>query len=182
MLRKKWEELHKQFGFTFNWGSAVKVDEKDPVRMVVMNTKRKGQVGTFTGFDGGKAVLRLDDGAIVKVPYKHAEMADAEGRPILDVPHDVLRQEVKVGSLICYSVGTTHGHNFEIGRVSSISEIGFYTVRVLVREGKVVEQGAYQSTRSGIKPHHCLRIPVEDTVLMTAVMTDFSSILSDHYE
>lgn len=181
MLRKKWEQLHEDFGFSYNaWNPEIEVDERNPLRMMIMNTKRKGMVGVFIGFASGKAVLRLDDGTEVRVPYKNIEMVDANGEAIIDIPTDVLRQPVSVGSLICYSVSTTYSHDFEIGRVTSISEIGLFSVRILVSSGQVLEKDSRWNTKSGIKPHHCLKLPVDEALLTMAVMTDFESILDDH--
>jgi hypothetical protein len=160
----------------------------EPLRLYVNSGRQRGQIGTVLLVDKTSATVQFDTGKPVKIGFPRLDMLDANGQPITVHMKDMLGADVIPGSLVCYSQNNGQSsHALEIGRVLNVGNGGSLVIRPMVRNSSKAaslmrwdynQRKQVEHSRK-VDSTRCLRIPVDDSRLMMAMMTDFENLGTD---
>jgi uncharacterized protein Veg len=159
MIRKRFDKIKNDF----------KGD--DPVRVLVgekiMISRVHGEnrYGIIKEVYGASFDVKMEvSGKIYRIDYRYVDPVDSAGEIIEDIMRDRLGQVLRDGDIV--AVSTKYGA-MEICKVERVSHNrSELTVRVWFR--------GHQETLS---PHKCLRLPVDETLLMATVLNGFQPLV-----
>lgn len=163
------------------------------VRVVVRSSREhKGQRGVVNEHISSDLLVKLDNGAEIRIHYSKVELLDENGVPLIEPCRDMTGREVKIGDVVVYSandgVGNT-SHALIVGRITKLHDTGALTATPLIENGKKSEpprsitlNTGKTFTISGKKdalihdPNKCLLLPVDLQLMTVWALTDFEML------
>lgn len=155
---------------------------QDGLSHAVMVTKGEfcGLTGMLDaiGYGGTLTIVFDATNEVADVNYRDVEFLDDNGEIIESNVLDMLNQVIEEGQLVTYPTSGFYGKSFsmEIGTVTKITVAGNLMVEPRVRDGERL-RGAHKARK--VEAKRSVRIPVDDTTLVTAVLTDFEILEED---
>jgi hypothetical protein len=162
-------------------------DLHDGDRVVVTVGKHKGVVGeiiNYYRYGGSEITIECnvrfgpETPETLTMKYANAELADAQGNPLIAPVLDMTGREITEGTWLVYSVGGgKNPHGLEIGKVDKISPVGTLRVERIMRDGeKVANTWRNKEFRSVTDADRTLQLPCDTSTMTLWVLKDFEDL------